>query len=119
MFRFEILTLHVLKFEYVGRLRDIFIAVDYFIPQPTFVYKIISFLIDESNYWMAVSYWFGYAVQDEVASDTIVMYFHTNVVNNKKQYFGCFCELFYVLKIYRLFFMQCVDLFSVVNPKIK
>jgi hypothetical protein len=34
-------------------------------------------------------YQFGYAVvRDEVGDCTIEMYFHTAVVNNKKQYFG-------------------------------
>ena len=32
-----------------------------------------------------VSYQFEYAVQDKVGGDTIVMYFHTAMVNNKKQ----------------------------------
>ena len=37
-----------------------------------------------------VSYQFEYAVQDKVGGDTIVMYFHTAMVNKKKQYFWLF-----------------------------
>ena len=38
-----------------------------------------------------VSYQFGYTIQDEVGGYIIVMYFHTTMVNNKNQCFGCFC----------------------------
>ena len=45
----------------------IFIDVDRFIPQTTFIFELL--------------HQFRYAVQDEVGGYTIVMYFHTAMVN--------------------------------------
>ena len=42
-------------------------------------------LFDEIDHWKVVSYQFGYAVQDEMGGHTIALYFHTAMVNNKKQ----------------------------------
>jgi hypothetical protein len=50
-----------------------------------------------------VFYQFGYVVQDEVAGYTIVMYFHTAMVNNnKKQSFWLFQLDICVVNIYLL-----------------
>ena len=45
----------------------------------------ISFPIDETFHSTVVSYQFEYAVQEKVDGYTIMMYFHTAMVNNKKQ----------------------------------
>ena len=43
----------------------------------------ISYLFGESGYWKVVSYQFECAVHDEAGGYTIVMYFHTAMINSK------------------------------------
>ena len=50
-----------------------------------FYFEIISFPINGFDQQKEVSYQFGYAVQDEMGGHTIALYFHTAMVNNKKQ----------------------------------
>ena len=50
-----------------------------------FCFLFIFFLFDEFDHWKVVSYEFGYVVRDEAGGCTIVMYFHTAMVNNEKQ----------------------------------
>ena len=51
----------------------------------TFYFWLNPTPIDESDHLKVTSYQFEYVVQDEVGGYTIVMYFHTAMVNNKKQ----------------------------------
>ena len=50
-----------------------------------YIVVILFFPFDGILHSKMVSYQFEYAVQDEVGGYTIVMYFHTAMVNNKMQ----------------------------------
>ena len=55
-----------------------------------FYFWFISFLIDLILYSKVLSYQFAYGVHDEVGGYHCDN-FHATMVNNKSEYFGCFC----------------------------
>ena len=69
-----------------------------------YYFQIISFPFDQILHSKMVSYQFEYAVQDKVGGDTIVMYFHTAMVNKKKQYFWLFLLVVCVVN-----YLSCVS----------
>ena len=67
-----------------------FYCFDVFDSANNFYFGIDSFPIDGFGHWTVISYQFIYTVQGEVGVYTIVIYFHTTMVNNKKQSFWLF-----------------------------
>ena len=60
-----------------------------------FLFLIKSNPIDESDHLKVASYWLEYGVQDEVIGCTLVMYFHTAMVNIKSNILVVFASYLY------------------------
>ena len=87
-----------------------FYCFDVFDSANNFYFGIDSFPIDGFGHWTVISYQFIYTVQGEVGVYTIVIYFRTTMVNNKKQSFWLFLLVI-------CFFTLCVELHLSCNSK--
>ena len=72
-----------------------FFCFDHFLLQMTFYSWLNPTPIDESDHLKVASYWLEYGVYDEVVGCTLVMYFHTAMVNIKSNILVVFASYLY------------------------